>query len=233
MLIDIYFWDETKSCNWAKFIENTYQIPVIYLLDSQDKNLISKLKNHQSSGYLIKPFQAIHLHSVIQIAIHKYHYDSLTNLPDRFFFQKKLNQLLTADYQSKTDSNLQVRQKYDPDLLIPILSLSLDRINRINGTFGHSIGNSVLQTIGRKLSEGVPGCYLIARLEAAEFAMILEPVEQKQEAAKIAQMILEIIGQPIAVNGYEFYLTASIGISFYPWDGRDHESLLKNAYTAM
>jgi len=70
-------------------------------------------------------------------------------------------------------------------------------------------------------------------LESAEFAIVLEPVAKKQDAAKIAQNILDIVAQPIIVRGSELYVTASIGICLSPSDGSKGDELLKNAYTAM
>jgi len=70
-------------------------------------------------------------------------------------------------------------------------------------------------------------------LESAEFSIVFEPVKHKQDAVNIAQRILEIVAQAILVESCEVYVTASIGISLYPWDGSDADELLKNAYTAM
>jgi diguanylate cyclase (GGDEF)-like protein len=170
-------------------------------------------------GYIVKPFEEKNLHTTIQLALHRHQYDSLTNLPNRSFLRERLSQVLE-------------KQTGLPGV-IPVITLSLDKINRINSTLGHDIGDSVLCSIAQRLTNCIENINIVARLEAAEFALIIEAVPEKQDAVNIAQSILEIVAQAIIVESSELYVTASIGISLYPWDGSDADELLKNAYTAM
>ena len=91
----------------------------------------------------------------------------------------------------------------------------------------------VLCNIAKRLKESITCLEILAHLEASEFAIILKPVEQKQNAINIAESILDIISQPMVLEGYKIYITASIGITFYPLDDITVDGLLKNASAAM
>ena len=84
----------------------------------------------------------------------------------------------------------------------------------------------------KRLKESITCLEILAHLEASEFAIILKPVEQKQNAINIAESILDIISQPMVLEGYKIYITASIGITFYPLNDITVDGLLKNASAA-
>lgn len=219
VLMDIRLQGGMDGVTAAEQIRSRFQIPVVYLTAYVDDNTLKRVNATKPFGYVVKPFEEKNLHSAIQIALHRHRHDCLTNLPNRSLFREQLNQKL-AGHQAFLK-------------LLPIVSLSLDRMNRINGSLGHFTGNFVLRSIADRLTNCDHEFELVARLEAAEFALILPAVEQKQDVANIVQTILDAISQPIAVDGYEVYVTASIGISFYPCDSTDADELLKNAYAAM
>jgi len=219
VLMDIQLQGEMDGITAAEQIRSRFQIPIVYLTAYADDNTLQRVNGTKPFGYVVKPFEEKNLHSAIQIALHRHQHDCLTNLPNRSLLRERLSQILE---KQKTFSTL-----------IPVVSLSVDRINRINGTLGHSIGDFVLRSISQRLTECDRNLDMVARLEAAEFAVIMPPVAQKQEGANIAQSILDIISEPIIVDGYEIYVTASIGIAFYPSDGTEGDQLLKNAYAAM
>lgn len=219
VLMDVNLQGEIDGITAAEKIRSRFQIPVIYLTAYADENTLRRVNSTKPFGYIVKPFEEKNLHTTIQIALHRHHYDSLTNLPNRSLLREKLSQLLNEQTELSE--------------FIPVVTLSLDRINRINSTLGHHIGDLVICSIAQRLNNCTNKINLVARLEAAEFALVLEPVKDKQDAVKIVHSILEIVAQAIIVESSEVYLTASIGISLYPGDGRDAEDLLKNAYTAM
>lgn len=219
VLMDVNLQGEIDGIIAAEEIRTRFQIPVVYLTAFADENTLRRVNATKPFGYIVKPFEEKNLHTTIQLALHRNQYDSLTNLPNRSLLREKLSEILD-------------RQKELP-ALVPIVTLSLDRINRINSTLGHDIGDSVLCSIAKRLTNGNENINIVARLEAAEFAIVLEPVAEKQDVAKIAQNILDIVSQAIIVKDCEVYVTASIGISLYPGDGMEGEELLKNAYTAM
>ena len=219
VLMDVNLQGEIDGITAAAEIRSRFQIPVVYLIVYADENTLRRVNATKPFGYIVKPFEEKNLHTTIQLALHRHEYDSLTNLPNRSLLREQLNQVLD-------------KQKELP-AMIPVITLSLDRINRINSTLGHDIGDSVLCKVAQRLSNCRENINIVARLEAAEFAIVIQPVTEKQEAAKIAQNILDIVAQPMIVKGSELYLTASIGISLSPSDASDGDQLLKNAYTAM
>jgi diguanylate cyclase (GGDEF)-like protein len=219
VLMDVNLQGEIDGITAAAEIRSRFQIPVVYLTAYADENTLRRVSATKPFGYIVKPFEEKNLHTTIQLALHRHEYDSLTNLPNRSVLREQLNQVLE-------------KQKELP-AMIPVITLSLDRINRINSTLGHDIGDSVLCKVAQRLSNCRENINIVARLEAAEFAIVIQPVTEKQDAAKIAQNILDIVAQPMIVKGSELYLTASIGISLSPSDASDGDQLLKNAYTAM
>ncbi len=219
VLMDINLQGQIDGIAAAKEIRSRFKIPVIYLTAYADENTLLQVNSTKPFGYIVKPFEEKNLHTTIQIALYRHQYDSLTNLPNRSLLQEKLSQALD-------------RQKELP-ALIPVIALSLDRINRINSTLGHDIGDLVLCSIAQRLTNCIENINIVARLEAAEFSIVLEPVKEKQDVVNIAQSILEIVAQVIIVKSCEVYVTASIGISLFPDDGSNTDELLKNAYTAM
>jgi diguanylate cyclase (GGDEF)-like protein len=219
VLMDVNLQGEIDGITAAAEIRSRFQIPVVYLTAYADENTLRRVNATKPFGYIVKPFEEKNLHTTIQLALHRHEYDSLTNLPNRSVLREQLNQVLE-------------KQKELP-AMIPVITLSLDRINRINSTLGHDIGDSVLCKVAQRLSNCRENINIVARLEAAEFAIVIQPVTEKQDAAKIAQHILDIVAQPMIIKGSELYLTASIGISLSPSDASDGDQLLKNAYTAM
>jgi len=219
VLMDVNLQGEIDGITAAAEIRSRFQIPVVYLTAYADENTLRRVNATKPFGYIVKPFEEKNLHTTIQLALHRHEYDSLTNLPNRSLLREQLNQVLE-------------KQKQLP-AMIPVITLSLDRINRINSTLGHDIGDSVLCKVAQRLSNCRENINIVARLEAAEFAIVIQPVTEKQDAAKIAQTILDIVAQPMIIQGSELYLTASIGISLSPSDASDGDQLLKNAYTAM
>jgi diguanylate cyclase len=219
VLMDVNLQGEIDGITAAEEIRTRFQIPVVYLTAFADENTLRRVNATKPFGYIVKPFEEKNLHTTIQLALHRNQYDSLTNLPNRSLLREKLGEVLD-------------RHKELP-ALVPIVTLSLDRINRINSTLGHDIGDSVLCSIAKRLTNCTENINIVARLESAEFAIVLEPVTEKQDVANIAQNILDLVSEATIVKDCEVYVTASIGISLYPGDGMEGDELLKNAYTAM
>ncbi len=219
VLMDVNLQGEIDGITAAEEIRARFQIPVVYLTAYADENTLRRVNATKPFGYIVKPFEEKNLHTTIQIALHRHQHDCLTNLPNRSLLREQLS--LVLDTQKELPA------------MIPVVTLSLDRINRINSTLGHDIGDYVLCKVAERLRNCTEKINIVARLESAEFAIVLEPVAEKQDAAKIARNILDIVAQVMIVKGSELYVTASMGISLSPGDGNDGEELLKNAYTAM
>ncbi|MCT4563208.1 MAG: EAL domain-containing protein [Maledivibacter sp.] len=146
------------------------------------------------------------------------YHDALTGLPNRYFLNNYLVQLLN----NKDNRN----QK------IAIMFIDLDRFKIINDTLGHSFGDIVLQLVAKRLTKCVRKGDNVCRQGGDEFIILLEDVNQKK-ISKIAQRIIDEFTYPFTVNGHEIFTSPSIGISLYPTDGYDVESLIKCADMAM
>lgn len=158
-------------------------------------------------------------------------YDSLTSLPNRMLFREQLNQALQSARRE--------------DRYVAILFLDLDNFKRVNDTLGHTIGDLLLQDVGARLAQCIraedslarsPSAQphlTVARLGGDEFTVLLGRIANTQDAAKVAQRILDSLSESIVVDGHELFVSASIGIAVYPFDGEDTETLIKNADAAM
>ncbi|MGK7920674.1 MAG: putative bifunctional diguanylate cyclase/phosphodiesterase [Trichodesmium sp.] len=235
ILMDIMLQGEMDGVTTAKQIQSNLQIPIIFLTAYTDNQTLQRVKSTNPFGYIVKPFEERNLHLTIEIALQRHQYDPITHLPNRSLFKNRLTEIISYHNQANLGNSchLEKSDKNQSFPIIPILYISLDRINRIKVTLGNKTGEFVLCHIAKKLNESITDIDILAHLEATEFAIILEPVEQKKAAENIVQSILDVISQPIVVEGYELYITASIGITFYPLDDIEADELLKNANAAM
>jgi len=156
-----------------------------------------------------------HLH---RLAYHAYH-DALTGLPNRLLFIDRLKQALLA-----------VRRN---GRRVGVLFLDVDRFKTINDSHGHSVGDHVLQALADRLAGAIREGDTLARFGGDEFATLLPGVGEARDAATVAERLLGSLREPVIVDGREFLVTASAGLSLFPSDGTDLETLLKNADTAM
>ncbi|MEO8037512.1 MAG: EAL domain-containing protein [Betaproteobacteria bacterium] len=147
------------------------------------------------------------------------HYDELTGLANRNLFNYHLSRTLSH------------AERYGRQF--SVLFIDLDRFKNINDTLGHDVGDAVLRVIGRRLSETMRAADIVARLGGDEFVVIAEEVSPDEGTAEIARKLLARIEQPVPAQGQEFILTASVGISTFPTDGRDMQTLIKHADIAM
>ncbi len=147
------------------------------------------------------------------------HHDALTRLPNRVLFNDRLNQALAHAKRHERS--------------VAVLFLDLDRFKIINDTLGHDVGDRALQALSDRLTSCVREGDTVSRLGGDEFAIVLEDISSVDNVATTARKILDILSQPFPLNNEEFIITTSIGISMYPSDGKDSQSLLKHADIAM
>ena len=159
--------------------------------------------------------QIAHAERIEYIAQH----DSLTGLPNRSFFSHMLNRLLAL-----------ARRHQRP---LALLFLDLDRFKLINDTLGHDAGDALLQEVARRLNTAVRESDMVARLAGDEFVVLLPEQCDEASLTVVAQRILATVGKPYDLLGHEFRVTVSVGISRYPDDAEDEESLIKHADVAM
>jgi diguanylate cyclase (GGDEF)-like protein/PAS domain S-box-containing protein len=150
---------------------------------------------------------------------HLAYHDALTNLPNRLLFKDRLTVALS--HAQRDGSHLAV------------LFLDLDRFKIINDSLGHNIGDQLLQAVAARVQSCVRDSDTVARLGGDEFTVLLPRLNRSEDAAPVATKIIEAIRYPFHIEGREFFITTSIGISLFPDDGNDAETLIKNADTAM
>jgi len=146
-------------------------------------------------------------------------HDALTDLPNRSVFDAELEDCL--DMAARTGERLAV------------LFLDLDRFKMVNDTLGHSVGDALLVELGKRLRGCLRETDIVARMGGDEFILVLRNLSNRHDATQKADSILAAIHPPFNLEGNELHVTASIGISMYPDDGKTSEHLLKMADLAL
>jgi diguanylate cyclase (GGDEF)-like protein/PAS domain S-box-containing protein len=147
------------------------------------------------------------------------HYDVLTRLPNRALFYDRMKQALA---QAKRNQ-----------WTVGVMFIDLDRFKNVNDTLGHSVGDQLLQQVSERLSKSVRAGDTVGRLGGDEFAIVLSNFSSAQDANLVAQKIMAEFDEPFRLEGSDIYVTASIGITLYPNDSLDQDTLIKNADAAM
>jgi len=150
---------------------------------------------------------------------HLAYHDALTTLPNRLLFKDRVT--VAISHAQRHGSR------------VSVLFLDLDRFKVINDSLGHNIGDQLLQAVAARVQSCVRDSDTVARLGGDEFTLLLPELTHAEDAALVAQKILEAVRYPFHIEGREFYITTSIGISVFPEDGPDAETLIKSADTAM
>jgi diguanylate cyclase (GGDEF)-like protein/PAS domain S-box-containing protein len=150
---------------------------------------------------------------------HRAYHDELTGLPNRLLFSDRFAQ--TLDHVRRTGQT------------VALLFLDLDRFKTINDTLGHAAGDRLLQAVAERLRGSLRGGDTVARFGGDEFIVLVAGVEEGQDAAQVAEKILQIMRPPFLLGAHELRITTSIGICIYPDDGDDIETLVKNADAAL
>lgn len=146
-------------------------------------------------------------------------HDSLTSLPNRFMFSQILN--------------LAIESAHRYHRKLAVFFIDLDRFKNINDTLGHEAGDFLLCEMAARLKQCLRASDIVGRLGGDEFVILLPETESAEQVATVAQKVLSASLNPININGQECRVTASIGISLYPDDGKDEQTLMKNADIAM
>lgn len=149
---------------------------------------------------------------------HKAYHDALTGLPNRY---------LLVDYFERAVHRSKRKSK-----LVSIMFIDLDRFKIINDTLGHDIGDIVLKEAANRIRNSVRGSDIVFRHGGDEFIVLLEEINH-DGVAKVGQRVIDAFVEPFLVDGNEIYTSPSVGISLYPIDGQDLESLIRNADLAM
>jgi diguanylate cyclase (GGDEF)-like protein len=187
-------------------------IAIIVTLTKENRNIAERERAEEKIHYLA-------------------HYDVLTGLPNRFLYKEHLSHALSSAERNGE--------------MLAILFVDLDDFKQVNDTFGHSVGDLLLQEVAARFGKTLrksdvlarqgdkEGSTSIARFGGDEFIVLLGDIEGESDAAKAAHRLFDALSDPFAVAGHQISVGASIGISLYPRDGEDFETLTKNADAAM
>ena len=150
---------------------------------------------------------------------HQASYDALTDLPNRYLF---------IDYLSNA-----IKQANRSRKLVALMLLDLDHFKWVNDTMGHKAGDILLQETAKRLQKVVRNSDMVARIGGDEFTIILSELERSEDAETVAEKIFTAFVPPVDIEGCEVFISASVGISIYPDDGKNAETLQDNADSAM
>ncbi|GGC63183.1 putative bifunctional diguanylate cyclase/phosphodiesterase [Undibacterium terreum] len=194
------------------------------LEDEHSDNDGHLLRLRQANSHLvIATIEAHKLTEEVQAAKsklhHLAHHDVLTDLPNRMLLQDRIGQAIELAHR-------QGRK-------LAVMFMDLDRFKNINDSLGHAVGDQLLQSVAQCLMTCVRHSDTVSRQGGDEFLLLLPFIEQAEDAALSAQKILTALALPHHIGGCDLHISVSIGISIYPDDADDAESLVKNADTAM
>jgi diguanylate cyclase (GGDEF)-like protein/PAS domain S-box-containing protein len=156
--------------------------------------------------------------TALQIA-HSAQHDFLTGLPNRMLLNDRIDQAIVLARRSKSQ--------------VAVLFLDLDGFKHINDSLGHPVGDKLLRSIAIRLVDCVRSTDTVSRQGGDEFVVLLSEVNRADAAAVMANKMLEVIAKAHSIDKHDLHVTASIGVSTFPDDGMNAETLIKNADTAM
>jgi diguanylate cyclase (GGDEF)-like protein len=170
------------------------------------------------------------MHQAEQKIFRLSHFDALTGLAKRSFFMEKLSAAIQLTEQTQNQ--------------LAVLILDLDRFKRINKTLGHVLGDHILLNIAKRIRKSLQECeilfpgsahedYCIARFGGNEFAILLPEIDSAEQVSSIANQLIRDISRPFLLDTCEVLITTSIGICLFPDDADNHESIIRNADTAL
>ncbi|MSU03541.1 EAL domain-containing protein [Tissierella sp. DSM 105185] len=193
----------------------TFIIVIIFILYIYNKKLQREVKRRTQELELANKELIEHQKEIYNLA----YFDSITSLPNRVYFIKALNSIF---------ENIQEQEG-----IFGVLLLDIDRFKHINDTLGHNVGDYILRLLGTRIRKILREEDIIARTGGDEYYILINNVESVCDIVEISKLILEDFKKPYHIRDYELYLTTSIGISTYPEDGLDSNSIMKNADLAL
>ena len=221
----------------------------VVVMISSEQNIDSAINAMRVGAFdfIKKPFNIVHVQAVVEHALEHHsllvtkrryenhleelvkkrtaelnylsYYDTLTTLPNRVLFEDRLSQAITLTEHTQQD--------------LAVLFLSLDRFKKVHDILGREFEAELLKEVAERFRNCVHESATIARFEKDEFGVLLTQFKGTREVLKIINGINEALNRPFAIENHEIYITASTGISLFPNDGRDVQTLLRNASVAL
>jgi len=229
VLLDLSLPDSFGLETFAKVYAHSPAVPIIVLTGNDDQKVALSAVKSGAQDYLVKGRldRELLLRSMrysierkrYQVQLeHQANYDALTGLPNRNLLHDRLKQ---AVYAQRTPRN------------IAVVFMDLDHFKFVNDSLGHSVGDKLLKAMGERLRSVLREGDTVGRVGGDEFVLILNDQSNEEVIFRAMQRISAKVAEPIVIDGKELYVTCSAGISLYPQDGPDVDTLLKNADAAM
>lgn len=229
VLMDITLQGDIDGIEAAHVIGTDLNIPVVYITANSDEKTLERAKVTEPYGYIVKPFGTRELQSNIEMALYRHkmerklkdlaHNDSLTGLPNRTLFMERLKNLLLIE-----------RRGIDAFALGYI---DLDGFKNINDTMGHDTGDLLLREVAERLRGCIRSSDTVSRLGGDEFTVLIRNLHSPSGAVHTAEKIIHALSRPFRIGMHNCNISASVGLSLYPANGTDAETLLKKADMAM
>jgi diguanylate cyclase len=229
ILLDLSLPDSFGFDTFLKVYAHSPKVPIIVLTGNDDQKVALSAVKTGAQDYLIKgKLDRELLLRSMQYSIerkryqeqleYQANYDALTGLPNRSLLHDRLGQSVFAQRHVRS---------------IAVVFIDIDHFKFVNDSLGHNTGDKLLQHVAGRLVQTVRDGDTVARLGGDEFILILNDQSGQEVIYRAMQRILTKVAEPINVDGHELLVTCSAGISLFPQDGPDTETLLKNADTAM
>ncbi len=240
LIIDIILEGEMDGIDVAEMIGRFYNMPFIYLTAHGTDELLTRAEQTRPVAYLLKPYRIKELDFMIRVGLERWKqeqrlqrekakaeadlwqlatHDPLTQLPNRDLFINRLERAIRKARRANTH--------------IGLLFIDLDHFKEINDSFGHFVGDQILQSVARHLEEHTRADDTVARLGGDEFTVIIDELDDLQNIGIFGQKLIDSFNKPFSAGKLQFTLNTSIGISLYPEDGTNPATLLRNADAAM
>ncbi len=229
ILLDLSLPDSLGFDTFLRVYAHSPKVPIIVLTGNDDQSVALSAVKTGAQDYLVKGRldRELLLRS-IQYSIERKryqeqlefqaNYDALTGLPNRNLLHDRLKQSVFA-------------QRYER--AIGVVFIDIDHFKFVNDSLGHNTGDRLLREVAGRLSQSVRDGDTVARLGGDEFILILNDQNSEGFIYRAMQRIVSKLAEPIVLDGHELLVTCSAGVSLYPQDGGDVETLLKNADAAM
>jgi diguanylate cyclase (GGDEF)-like protein len=190
----------------------------VFLADLQDGRVLEFTAQPMEPGGMVLLVEDITERTRTEAKInHMARFDALTGLPNRAILRNQMDELLADSSRGPC----------------AIHFIDLDQFKQVNDTLGHSRGDMLLQAVGNRLRTTVRQTDVVARFGGDEFVVLQSPVSGIEEASSLAERILHAVGTTYDIDGNQVAVSASIGITFAPYDGTDADKLLRNADLAL
>lgn len=258
ILMDIAIKGDMDGIDTAIEIKQIADIPVIFLTAYANEETLERATHSGCYGYLIKPFREKELEATIKMCLSKYreqsmiqkslqdiineysvHFDNvyvneLTSLPNKLFLRDSfdyLTSLITGNSDELIQNDTSIEMQIN---LIAVFNICIDRFYKIDNSLNQQQKNTLIQEIAHRLSQFIDKCDYagIAIYLTEDSFLIMIPVDKQIRATQYGQNILQKIREAFYIDNQEIFISASIGISFYPNDSQDLDELLEQSAKA-